>query len=258
MSPITNDSKATLTSMRSQFLQRYTMNEFMKLKLLEQKFGKYIYLPFDVEPIRPKNPHAFAEWYLKNSVAVSKKKADVAGAPYSAKDNFLSINSVGQYDTIWETNPREDFAVLFPEIIEGMKQLPFKQQGEFSMWASKRVVSLHRDQGAWEDLPASFRIMLYDTNPNETLFLRERPPGIIKNDFAILPLRRSATNVFGWNNLRTAHGSTWNPLYFKILLIFTRADIDLDRYEDLLTRSVEKYGEIAHVSRCKLSDFVFK
>ena len=255
--PPLNDNKRVLTNMRSDFLHKYSIAERQKLNALEKKFGEYIYLPFDVEPIRPNDPTRFAAWYREHSKPISKIRADVAGSPYSGANNFRSINSQDQHDLIWETNRRDDIFTVFPELKTGMEQLPFKKPGEFSMWSSMRPVMLHRDQGAWEDLPASFRIMLYDENPRETLFLRERPAKTYQNILPILPLRRTDSNVFGWSNLRTAHGSTWNPAYFKVLLIFTALWLDLDKFEDLLERSVAKYGSIAHRSQLRFNDFVY-
>lgn len=256
---ITTSEKTYITKTRHDFIfRKYPYSGARhKLKQLEAKYGKYIYLPFDVPSIEPKDSAAFATWYFDHAKSIKKVQADVAGGTYGNDKNFLSINSVNQKDEIWETNKRSDLFTKFPEIAEGIKALPFVEPPEFSLWSSQRQVSLHRDQGAWEDLPASFRVMLYDENLHPTLFLRERPAEVMNNIYSILPLRRlPETNVFGWNNVRTGHGSSFNPKYRKVLMIFTGVKIDLSEYERLLERSVQKYHDKVHISKCQLSDFV--
>jgi hypothetical protein len=93
--------------------------------------------------------------------------------------------------------------------------------------------------------------MLYDTNPEETLWVKECLPGKFSfdqpTDKFMLP-RLADTNSFVWNNLRTIHGSDRVPEYFKILLIINFVDIDWFKYYNLLERSVELYQEHTLVS----------
>ena len=97
--------------------------------------------------------------------------------------------------------------------------------------------------------------MLYDENDKETLAIQEDRPGVTSN-FPRLDLVRSPdTNSFAWNNLRSRHGSTYDASKRKILLIASPGELDLDRYEDLLERSVAKYGDLAHISDGQITDF---
>jgi hypothetical protein len=213
-----------------------------------------MYLPLDIPSIKPNDPELFLSWFLERAKTVNKVRADVAGDAYKADRTFLSVNSPNQLDDIWEQN-KHDVLTEFPEIAEGIKALPFDGEPEFSLWSSERPVGLHRDQSPWEDMPSSFRIMLYDNNPRETLFIRQCVPGA-SNSNPILPLARTDTNVFGWNNVRAKHGSSYHDDHIKILMIFTRATMNLEKCEDLLERSVQKYGNLAHLSKKALPEFI--
>jgi hypothetical protein len=86
--------------------------------------------------------------------------------------------------------------------------------------------------------------MLYDENPEQTLgLIRSLPDSNLRlSDKFMLP-RLEETNSFAWNNLRTKHGSTYNPAYRKILIIIERYNLDIDKYHNLMERSVNKFKD---------------
>ena len=138
-----------------------------------------------------------------------------------------------------------------------MKYFPFQHLEKITCWSSNKAVSWHRDHGRWTDNPSSFRIIIHDENPSQTLYVAEHRPDTkldISNKFPIP--RLDETNSFVWNNLRLQHGSEFIPGHRKILLILARYKLDQDRYHDLMERSVKKYKDNILMSNYKISDFV--
>jgi hypothetical protein len=99
--------------------------------------------------------------------------------------------------------------------------------------------------------------MLYDTNLIPTLSLIPSLPDT-SNEFAgLFPIKSiPETNSFVWNNLRTKHGSTYIPPFKKIVIILDRYDLDIDRYNDLMVRSIEKFKSHSMISNHSLESFV--
>jgi hypothetical protein len=208
---------------------------------LERRFGNILYVPMDVEPILPKDPVAFRAWFNERAKTIGKVKADIAGPAYRAATTFKSISSPTTRNEIWEVNPHS-IAEAFPELIIGMQKLPMVTD-YWEMWSSTMQINPHRDAGPWEDIPSSFRIKLIDDNVVETLYLQEDPPLLegVKDPY-LMPkaLKKSASNVFAWNNVRAMHGSTFAGKQ-KVLLIMRNPVLDLPRYAELLERSVARF-----------------
>jgi hypothetical protein len=159
---------------------------------------------------------------------------------------------------MWEENIQPEFLTLFPEIYSDiMKYFPFRHLGKIACWSSNKTVLWHRDNSRWTDHPSSFRIIIHDDNPVQTLHITEHRPDTkldISNKFSIPRLEE--TNSFAWNNLRLQHGSEFIPGHRKILLILDRYELDPDRYIDLMERSVKKYKDNILMSKYKITDFV--
>lgn len=250
--------KLKLTKYRMEWmLQRPAWITTFDVREIERRFGSWLFVPLDVEPIRPNNEAHFKEWYFEHARGVCKVYEDVAG-PAGGKnksdETFLSIDSAGAVNHIWQNNVRLDIFTEFPELKEGLKQLPFYEVPDFQIWSSMRVVSAHRDQGPWLDLPFSFRVSLFDDNPFQTLSIREVLPDC-KGYGQKLSLP-AGLNTFAWNNLRVKHQSTFNPAFRKALLITSQQDVDMQRYCELMERSLTKFGDNRFKSRFQTSDFV--
>lgn len=248
-----------ITNARSEHLKRYSGADRFKLVKLERKYSKFNYIPLDVPRVTLQDPQRFIRWYTENSELVRKIGVDAAGSATNTY-NFKAIDSPNQYNRIWTQNRRSDIFTEFPEIKAGIDALPVIEP-QFSLWNAVNRVLPHRDQGVWEDLPFSFRIMLYDTNPVSTMSLQDAPGATSwkswdSKDHELFKLPRlDETNTFAWNNLRTVHSSTVDRTYEKVLLILTNLKVDLDRYEDLMERSVQKYSEHAMISKYDRSAF---
>ena len=225
--------------------------DFPELGQLEQ-WGKYALLPLDIPRIEAPN---LVSWFFENATPVRKNKsesvvADVGGPPLFEAVDVTPTNRIDQPDA-WDTNYHQEFLSLFPEVYEQiMEYFPFTSLDRLRIWSSIRRVPWHRDQTWFVDSPTSFRIMLYDDNPIQTLKVRTR----INGDFS-LP-RLIDTNSYTWNNLRTEHGSNYVPKHRKVLIILERYSIDFNRYHDLMKRSVDKYHDYAMIDHRPLSDYV--
>lgn len=242
-----------ISNARLEHLNRYSSANRLKLLKLERKFQKYCYVPIDIPRIAPANDKDFLAWYTEYAKPVRKIAEDVACGVREHYE-FKAIDSQNQFNRIWEQNKRADIFKVLPELKAGLEALPIINP-QFSLWNSIGEVQPHRDQGVWEDLPVSFRIMLYDDNPMSTLALQHAPavlsaqrPWKTEHHQKFMLPRVPDTNTFAWNNLRTVHSSTRQQEYQKILLIFTNMELDLDKYEDIMERSVKKYQEHTMIS----------
>lgn len=226
--------------------------------LSTEQWGKYCYVPLDI----PRYDYPdLVNWYFERATPIYKLKSDIANPEYGMT-NFDSVDVFVKgkiEDHIWSTNPQQDFLTLFPDVLERIKQdFPFKSIDRLNIWSSNRGVRFHRDHTKFVDYPSSFRIMLYDSNPIETLSLSEQLPDQEEEGlFYKFPIPKlSDTNSFVWNNLRTKHGSFFIPTFRKIILIVDKYELDVDRYHDLMERSVKRYQNNLMMSNRPLSDFV--
>jgi hypothetical protein len=99
--------------------------------------------------------------------------------------------------------------------------------------------------------------MLYDQNIAKTLSLSECLPDQEHDPTTEFPIPKILdTNAFAWNNLRVKHGSFFIPNIRKIILILDWYELDVDKYNKLMQRSVEKYKNYIMRSKQNLNNFV--
>jgi hypothetical protein len=201
-----------------------------------EQWGKYCYVPLDIP--RYDYPE-LVDWYFDRAKPIYKLKSDIANPDYGMT-NFDSVDVFvnGKIeDHIWTTNPQQDFLTVFPEVLARLyKDFPFKSIDRLNIWSSHRGVRFHRDHTKFVDYPSSFRIMLYDSNPIQTLGLSEQLPDQPEETlFYKFPIPKLPdTNSFVWNNLRVKHGSFFIQQFRKIILIIDKYELDVDRYHDLI------------------------
>jgi hypothetical protein len=223
-----------------------------------EKWGQYCCVPLDIP--RYEYPE-IVEWYFERATPIHKLKPDIASPGYGV-NTFDSVDIFLNSDIenhIWSINPQQEFLTLFPNILDRILQdFPIKTVDRLSFWSSRQKVKYHRDHTKFIDYPSSFRILLYDANPIQTLKLTECLP-----DQKVLPTsskfpipRLADTNSVVWNNLRTQHGSTFIPSFRKIILILDRYTLDVERYHELMERSVKKYNDHLMISDRNLNDFI--
>ena len=207
---------------------------------LEKVYGKYFYVPFDIPVIKANDHERFVDWYFNNSATASKKKANIANSNGIYNNHFKTINA-READEVWTSHVVNVFSE-FPELKDQLMEFfPLTDTGLWRMWSSTAKILNHRDDDSLVDCPMAMRVKLYDENPTETLWLREdeEPWNIIR-----LPDLKD-TNSFAWNNVRTYHGSEYDPQYKKILWILTLDNnLNVNKYIDLMDRSIDKYKNL--------------
>lgn len=221
---------------------------------LEEKYGKYIFVPFDIPPILPNDPGKFHGWFNERAIPTWKRKADIANPDQTEAyevPSFMTVDSKGLdrfKSGVWDLNPISDMYDVFPEIQEQiLTYLPFERLEDYQLWSSLYPVSPHRDATPLLDAPFAFRIKLYDENPTETLSLHKAIPD---TPFDACEKRSLAcpglVNAFAWNNLRALHSSTKAPNLMKILMIVAATKhntVIIPKFEELLDRSIAKFGD---------------
>lgn len=226
----------------------------------EHQWGNYCFIPLDI----PKLSEAkqISKWFFENSKQVIKLKADIA-CPLTGKGAFNSVdvlvNACEKKERIWSINNNHDFLNEFPKFHEELLDLfPYVEIPHFKFWQSIREVYKHRDDQDFRDFPSSFRALIYDENPEETLFIEECLPNtpMDQTGKTVKVPRLSDSHSFAWNNLRTKHFSSHDEKYRKIILILNGTHIDYKKYRSLMERSVEKYSEYCMLSDYQIHDFI--
>lgn len=233
---------------------------------LEREYGKYLFLPMDMAPVKPNDPGRFKEWFLSRATPIYKNYADIASPDQKGRyevPSFLSIDSkaVASLGTSnWDTNPVSDLYEKFPEIKHLMTSLPFDNLQVYCLWSSMHGVSPHRDAQPLIDFPFAFRINLYDENPVDTLSLHKGLPDMRVHE---CERRRLITppncNVFAWNNLRLLHSSVKIKGYMKVLMLVAPSvhnEPNLDRLEELVQRSAAKYPQHTWIDNEPITSYV--
>ena len=233
------------------------LQAFPELQILE-KFGSYCMVPLDV----PK--FVFPElvnWFFENSKPTYKLKPDVANDKYGGTAfDAIDVMPTDEFDQndIWSLNIRQEFMIDFKHVYETlMDVLPFVEISRIRMWSSTCPIPFHRDHTKFVDFPGAFRIMLYDTNPCDTLsVIQSKPDSIDDLSKKFYLTRLDDTNTYVWNNLRTKHGSDYIPSFRKIIIILDRYKLDIKKYSDLLERSIQKYQNLCFVSTSGKAEYL--
>lgn len=241
------ETKENLTELRN-----HELNQIPQIKNLytelEQTYGKYLFVPYDLPKIQVNDLQKFVIFFFKNGKHAGKQVEDLSSGTFKAnRSTYLSIDSnVNDWTPVWTRNIVESVYTEFPEIFEQIHDLmPWVGDKTFrwNMWSSAKQVPPHRDHTSMIDMPLAMRIKLFDANPKETLGLLTDPIREHTNSYVALP-RPAESNSYAWNNLRTKHSSTWSPTARKILFIWRdklSTAQQVNQYVDLLDRSIAKY-----------------
>jgi hypothetical protein len=227
---------------------------------LEEKWGKYCFVPFDIPKIG--DDPKLVEWLKENSKPTIKIREDIAGG---IGNRFPVFNSVdiklygekhNVFD-IWKRNYDHNFLDEFPYFHEQMMDLlPFHTITDWHFWQSNIQIIPHRDQQDFRDFPNSFRSMIYDENPCPTLYVKEDVPDSSVTFPEKFIRKLPNTNTFAWNNLRVMHGSFYLKNYSKMLLIINNRNLDVVKYNKLMERSIEKYADHLLVSNNSIDSYI--
>jgi hypothetical protein len=233
------------------------------IRELEEKWGRYCFLPLDIPPLS--EAKKITDWYFNYARPVHKIRSDIATDYTGGLSSFNSIN-VNLFPEprenlgIWEEVIDHDFLNEFPKFTEELHSIfPYNKILCYNFWQSIRPISFHRDEQDFRDFPSSFRSIIYDENPDPTLYVKEYLPDAedpVPSKSIQIPRIDGAPN-FVWNNLRTKHGSSYDSKFRKIILIIHASpDIDFKRYDELMERSLSKYSKHALVSDHSINDFI--
>jgi len=244
---------AKLRQNNFKFIPSQTHLEILEL---EREYGKYCYLPLAVPIIFDDK---IVDWFFESRKAITKIKSDVA----DQKFGYSLFNSVNvcldeRYrvnSPIWSDNDYPNFKQEFPHFYQQMMDsLPLKEIPRFSFWNSTNRIASHRDHSCLLDLPNSFRVMIYDENPVDTLYLYEDSEfGTGEKTYVS---RHDETNSFVWNNLRVEHGSDYISGYSKILLIINNFIPDYQKYKNVIENSVSIYSDKILISENSIDNFI--
>jgi hypothetical protein len=223
---------------------------------LEKQYGKYLFVPLALPIFElPEKDHFFS-WWSKNMAVTKKLDGDAVMSGYGITpfETVDLINEIG--NQWWESNNQQTgFKTEFPKLWQQFHdQLPMKIL-RLTLWSSRHEIQEHRDSAECVDLPASFRMMLYDDNPTETLYVLDNPLRPFTSENAHMINRAPNTNSFVWNNLRCKHGSVYNPGYKKVLA-FAAGIFDVNRYGDLLEQSVNTYKDYCITSKYSIENYI--
>jgi hypothetical protein len=244
---------AKLRQSNFKFIPSQFHNEVLEL---EREYGKYCYLPLAVPVIFDEK---IVDWFFNHKKAITKIKADMADDKYGySLFNSVNVCLDERYQVknpIWSDNQYTNFKQEFPHFYQQMMDaLPLAQIPRFSFWNSTEKIWPHRDHSCLLDMPNSFRVMVYDENPIDTLYLYEETedgPGK-----KIYVSKVAGSNSFAWNNLRVEHGSDFNPGYSKILLIINDFIPNYQKYRNVMEQSISTHRDKILLSQKVISDFI--
>ena len=238
--------------------QRTWLNRLHDISVddIESRWGKYCLVPLDIPMV---NVDGIADWFFDSKVPAIKQQVDVAGGVAGESNyNTADITLTPAKPNIWTRHEQHNFLDEFPEFVDQLMDLfPFKKIHMFRFWESNKRIGLHRDDNDFRDFPNNFRTMVYDENPEPTLFSEEWLPNatVASGPRKYIP-RLPETNSWAWNNLRTRHGSNFNPDYRKVLLIISGFEIDGNKYNKIMKNSVDKYAEYILTSNNATTDYI--
>jgi hypothetical protein len=222
----------------------------------EKKYGKYLLVPLALPIFEVPDSDHFMYWWKKYAIRPVKQHGDyvASGTGYSP---FESIDLVQKVGNDWNLNLQTDnFKQEFPYLWQQFyDQLPCDDLLVINLWSSVQPFTEHRDSAEMIDAPNSFRIKLYDENPEETLFVFDNPITPYRCEEPVFFPRIPTTNSYMWNNLRVKHGSVYVPGYKKVLAVIVGL-VNPDRYESLMKKSIETYSEYCVQSNYNIENYV--
>lgn len=254
----------SMSQHRQSYLDRISYSDRQLVIELEHLIGKYCFVPLDIPNIIDTN---IVDWFQENKKSIIKLNPSVGIPQYG--DGHGGFDSVDVYkdetyypvNKTWEINPYnfENFKFKFKDIYEQvLEYMPFKDLNGFMFWSSTQRIIPHRDHNIFVDFPNNFRTMIYDNNPEQTLWVKEHIPETqikIDGTETYVP-RLKESNSYIWNNLRVLHGSNYSPDYFKIMMVYTRFQVDWYAYRELMERSISKYSDLLLASNNSVSKFL--
>lgn len=224
---------------------------------LEKKYGKYLYVPLALPIFELPDKDRFFAWW-NEKMQITKKLDDDAAMKGYGITPFETVDIVNEIGNQWweSNNQKDSFIKEFPTLWQQFNDhLPLQKILRLTFWSSRHAIQEHRDSAEYVDMPVSFRIMLYDDNPEETLYVFDNPLKPFESEPAEMLKRAPGTNSFVWNNLRCKHGSVYNQGHKKVLA-FAVGIMDFEKYEELMERSVNTYKDYCITSKYSFENYL--
>jgi hypothetical protein len=221
-----------------------------RMKQLGDDYRNVKWLPLDIPRIELEDKEEFFSIWNTESVDILRQAVCVA-EPWE-KEKHPGGNKSSWYVpqfkglTLWN-HPMYNLEMkpFTAKRYYGNKQLdriveqvfeyfPIHTMWEIFLWESLVPIGPHRDKSSYWNCPTEFRSMIYDENPDPTLFVVD----IEKGDKNYIDLPED-TNNFCWSNGTHIHGSDF---YGKRKIILCMNGIQHSgKSRELFERSVTKY-----------------
>lgn len=236
-------------------LEQY-FNNNPKLYELEKKYGKYLMVPLALPVFEVPDREHFMHWWKQYAIRPTKQQGDLV-ASNTGNSPFESIDLVQKVGNDWNLNLQtENFKKEFPYLWQQFyDQLPCDDILTLNLWSAVETFSEHRDSAEMFDCPNSFRINLYDENPENSLYVFDNPTKPYQIEEPTFLPNLPTTNTYMWNNLRCMHGSVYDPKYKKVLAAVIGL-INPNKYDEVMTRSIATYKEHCLISNNELENYV--
>lgn len=226
-------------------------NHVITEQQLGEKWSGVAAVQLDIPPIVPDDWAAF--WQIWNA---EKARAQRIGAD---RNNTGPGGWVG-LDLISALGKNSFQQPVVPELADAcprmmatiLEHFPFTSLRLVRLWQSIVPIRPHREGSPNRfQYPSEFRTMLHDTNVRPTFYMTP----VLDHAHADSEPAKAAAKLTGvrhyvdakpgesfiFNGETAYHGAEYDPGHHKILVI-VKGDLDLDRYDDLMTRSVLKHG----------------
>lgn len=238
---------------------------------------KYKGIPFIVLDIPPVvMDDAFQEMWDNHNAPIVRLKPDerYTDSPDEAERMHKLTGKLNEYtmpnwnginiidspgaDDRW-TKPMIDGKNILPKFIDYLHtNIPTNGISQILFWSNQRPIGIHKDKNEQLPYPNSLRIMIQDENPTPTFWLQplgegsqgigsERIP-FDEENAVYVETRGLESSAFVYNNHTWCHGAhklqkpgAGGQFYSKILCSISLS-WEWKGYEELLDRSIEKYG----------------
>jgi len=245
-----------LTDTRKEQLNTFCGHNINEVMELEKKYGKYLIVPLALPEFEMPDKDHFFDWWSKYAIKPNKIISEHL-SPETGYASAESVDLIEKFQHYWTPNMQtENFIKEFPHLWQQFNDLlPIENILTLHLWSSYKPFTEHRDPGELIDTPMSFRIKLYDENPEETLYFFDNPTQPYSQGPVTQVPKAPNTNSWVWNNLRVKHGSVYTPGYKKILVIATGI-LNIEKYEKVIDNSITTYKDYCVVSENSLGNYI--
>jgi hypothetical protein len=208
-----------------------------------------LYTPIDI-PCPAPDLDKFENWFNNNYILDNKYKKYVGEwHDYAAvalrinPDNWRSSEILFDWLTQRHIVPDANlyfnptFEKLFPDLVECVTQLPFKQIGAVAAMKQIGEVGHHSDKGCLLDGVEPRRYSIYLTNSQYNTFY------LYNNNQKVYPMFDDMYRCFAFNNFETTHGAD-TPIGLKIIFLVSGI-LDEEKHAELIARSIKKFSNKA-------------